>query len=87
MWPRRSWYPLLLELLVEVPVSLPERPDLLTQNKGRLWHPMPEAVLFTLTAWKLSGRLSLQSQVFVGLLGLERLLDCHWILTDEGAVN
>lgn len=58
MWPRRSWYPQLLELLVEVPVSLPVRPDLLSQDRGRLWHPRPDA--FNLTAWKLSGRALLQ---------------------------
>ncbi len=34
-WPRRSWLPRLLDLLVDFPIQLPVRPDLLQQWKGR----------------------------------------------------
>ncbi len=33
-WPRRSWLPRLLDLLVDFPMQLPVRPDLLQQWKG-----------------------------------------------------
>ena len=57
-WPRRSWYPLLLNLLQEPPIALPtqeEMPGLLTQKvKGKtLRHPNPDPL--HLTAWLLSG--------------------------------
>ena len=57
LWPRRSWFPLLLSLLVDRPVRLPERPDLLSQGRNLL-HPDPTA--FHLHAFKLSSRPSLQ---------------------------
>ena len=53
MWPRRTWYSDLLDLLWEVPRVLPSRPDLLSQQGGRVWHPEPE--IFKLVAWPLSG--------------------------------
>ena len=57
-WPRRSWYPQILDLLVEIPVALPKIPNLLSQDRGRLIHPKPQ--VFELVAWKLSARDSLQ---------------------------
>jgi hypothetical protein len=53
VWPRRHWYARLLQLLCESPILLPDKVDLLTQHKGKLWHPNPE--LFKLAAWPLSG--------------------------------
>jgi hypothetical protein len=52
-WPRRSWYPSLLELSVEIPLLLQVSPDLLTQNRGRLQHSAPDRLC--LVAWKVSG--------------------------------
>ena len=51
-WPRQSWFPLLLRLLISQPIKLPEREDLLSQSRGRIWHPDPTAL--NLVAWKLS---------------------------------
>ena len=28
MWPRQSWYPQMIELLIKVPIKLPQWPDL-----------------------------------------------------------
>ena len=39
LWPRRPWFPLLLHLLVELPVVLPVRADLISQDRGRVLHP------------------------------------------------
>jgi hypothetical protein len=50
-WPMRSWYPLLLDLLVDLPRILPWRQDLLTQFQ--IFHPDPSRL--RLMAWKLSG--------------------------------
>ena len=52
-WPRRSWFPMLLSLLRDAPLLLPVRPDLLKQQRDRIWHPDPG--LFQLVAWPLSG--------------------------------
>jgi len=52
MWPRRSWFPRLLELSVGIPLLLPVLPDLLTQDRGWLHHPNPG--MFRLVAWNLS---------------------------------
>ena len=51
-WPGRSWFPRVLELLCAVPIQLPEREDLLSQQRGRAFHPEPG--LFKLVAWPLS---------------------------------
>jgi hypothetical protein len=58
-WPRRHWYPQLLELLVANPIVLPVQENLLSQNK--IWHPDPENL--NLTAWLLSTD-SLKQKVF-----------------------
>ena len=57
-WPRRSWFPRMLDLLVDTPVVLPQRYNLLSQRNGRLHHPASDKL--DLTAWKLSANVSLQ---------------------------
>lgn len=57
LWPSRSWFPVLLELLVERPLELPLREDLLSQGKS-LVHPDPS--VFHLHAFKLSNKPSLR---------------------------
>ena len=52
MWARHSWYPLILELLVDIPIKLPDFPDLLSQNHQQTFHQDPE--MLNLVAWKLS---------------------------------
>lgn len=38
MWPRQSWYPQILDLLIDIPVKLPLWPDLLSQNHNQNFH-------------------------------------------------
>ena len=61
LWPKQLWYPILLNLSVACPIKLPLQRDLLTQCKGRVSHPEPEAL--QLTAWLLSTEVS-QQRVF-----------------------
>ena len=65
LWPRKSWFNDLLDLLVDRPVPLPVLPDLLTQSPGRFLHPNPG--ILHLHAWKLSSvqsdRLSFLAQL------------------------
>ena len=51
-WPQRSWFPDLLELLVEVPVGLPMRIDLLKQPHFHRLHR--NLHVLQLTAWRVS---------------------------------
>jgi hypothetical protein len=51
-WPAHPWFTLLLSLLIEIPVKLGLRRDLLTQPQSRLAHQKPE--VYKLHAWKLS---------------------------------
>ena len=55
-WPKQSWFPDLLQLSIDHPRRLPNRPDLLSQSQGHMWHPTPQ--LLHLHAWRLSGVLS-----------------------------
>ena len=50
-WPGRPWFPRLVRLLAGQPLLLPLRKDLLSQGKGEIWHPRPEAL--RLWAWPL----------------------------------
>ena len=51
-WARRPWFNLILDRLIEVPLLLPVRSDLLKQPVGQYYHPNPG--LYKLTAWHLS---------------------------------
>ena len=51
-WPQRPWFPDLLELLVEVPISLPNRVDLLRQPHFNRLHQ--NLHVLNLTAWRVS---------------------------------
>jgi hypothetical protein len=57
-WPRREWYPFLLDLLIDYPIQLPLVPDLISQDQGRQIHPSVSTL--QLVAWKVSGIVSLQ---------------------------
>ena len=52
LWPQRSWFSDLLDLLRDFPRVLPRRPDLLCQ-RGRVLHATPD--MFQLHVWPLSG--------------------------------
>ena len=68
MWPMRSWYSSILNMLVQSPLILPRRPDLLSQFK--ILHPKPHS--FKLAAWRVSGIPS-EHKVFLSQL----LEPCH----------
>ena len=57
VWPKRPWFPKLLELIVDHPLELPLREDLLTQGP-QLVHLDPS--VFRLLAFKLSSNPSLR---------------------------
>ncbi|MCS5643736.1 MAG: reverse transcriptase domain-containing protein, partial [Dehalococcoidia bacterium] len=60
-WPSREWFPDLLDMLVEAPVSLPPNPRLLRQPHFHRFHSNPG--MLNLHVWKLSPDNSKQ-QVF-----------------------
>jgi hypothetical protein len=63
-WQRRSWLPRLLDLMVDIPLQLPNRPDLLQQWQGTIWHQNLDK--FNLIAWKVFlGKLSTQCNVHI----------------------
>ena len=51
-WPRQPWFPLILQMLVDLPLRLPQDPYLLSQRGGRILHPDLRSL--DLVAWKLS---------------------------------
>ncbi|XP_038053575.1 uncharacterized protein LOC119726028 [Patiria miniata] len=59
VWKTQAWYPMLLELAIDVPLLLPRRTDLLQlpHNRSQV-HPLIGHL--QLAAWKLSGQISLQ---------------------------
>ena len=50
--PLQSWFPTLLDLIIDLPRSLPNIPELLTQRNGLWVHPDPSNL--KLAAWKIS---------------------------------
>ena len=54
-WPQREWFSDLLELLLEPPLPLPERWDLLRQPHVRIYHQ--RLPMLRLRAWRLSSDL------------------------------
>jgi hypothetical protein len=58
-WPRREWYPCLLDLLIDYPSQLPIIPNLISQDQGR--HIHPNLSTLQLVAWKVSGNVLLQT--------------------------
>jgi len=55
-WPAQPWFPMLLDLLIDHPITLPAFPDLLTQGVPRQAHPYLSVL--HLHAWKLSSEKS-----------------------------
>ena len=54
VWPTQTWFPQLLELLIDVPVILPRSKKLLTQPNQNVCHPLEKTL--TLMACRVSGR-------------------------------
>lgn len=59
LWPQRSWFTDLIQLLVSLPVQLPQSPDLLSQTNGRFLHQ--NVSMLNLHAWELSNDRSEQT--------------------------
>jgi hypothetical protein len=77
-WPRRSWFPLLLEMSCTDPLRLPCRMDLLQQTlplRGTLFHP--ELQMLQLTAWKLNAKAGKQPASLAMLSLLRSLPSGH----------
>jgi hypothetical protein len=63
LWPSKQWYPLLLDLLIDLPICLGQHDTLLFQDimekkKGGVRHYHPKPQLYRLHAWRLSGNTS-----------------------------
>ena len=56
VWPTQSWYPLLLQLLIDLPIRLPRQNNLLLLPHSQEQHPLRNKL--DLAAWTLSGKLS-----------------------------
>ena len=67
-WPSRGWFPLVLEMLIDHPVLLPLRTDLLTGPGGESY---PSLKSLHLAAWRLSGKTYRQGEF---LQQLQKLL-------------
>ncbi|XP_048250608.1 uncharacterized protein LOC125378710 [Haliotis rufescens] len=83
-WPKRAWFPRLLQLLIEVPLKLPVRPDLLRQPKTDIFYGRLDNL--HLHAWKLS-RIRCKQPVTLNQLHEEWLAHgdqphLHYTITD-----
>ena len=54
VWPAQGWYPILLDMLVEIPRILPKRSDILLNPQGES-HSLVIQNHLTLAAWPVSG--------------------------------
>ncbi|XP_060077873.1 uncharacterized protein LOC132557392 [Ylistrum balloti] len=52
LWPRQPWFPALLDLLIDLPLAIPPKWNLLSQPKSRQFYQNPERL--HLHAWRLS---------------------------------
>ena len=77
-WPRRHWYPNLLEMCIANPIKLPLRQDLFRQRKSIIYHPDPK--VFSLNEWLLSTDSSKQ-EVFSQRV--RSLLSASWRSTTQ----
>ena len=66
VWETQSWYPYLLQLLIDYPLLLPVHPDLLSDPFERK-HPLLLRHQLQLAAWKVSGVSTLQQDFQRGL--------------------
>ena len=66
VWPTQSWYPVLLEMLVDPPILLPLFPNLLSNPRGELRPLLGNKTLF-LAAWLVSNNQSRQRKFQIGL--------------------
>ena len=62
VWTTKSWYPILLQLLIDQPIFLPKGDTLLSLPHGNAHHPLKDDLV--LAAWILSGN-PLETKVFL----------------------
>ena len=55
VWTTQSWYPLVLQLLIEEPILLPKKENLLVLPHSKALYPTRDSLV--LAAWMLSGDL------------------------------
>ena len=88
-WPKRPWFPTLVDLLILPPIILPDQKDLLQQPGTRTYHP--NVANLKLTLWPISGKSQLRQAYREGLQscllhssdhqrGLHMTLDCSTTL-------
>ena len=65
VWPTQSWYPILLEMLIDRSILLPKWPNLLKQPHNDQLHPL--RLQLQLAAWIISGEVSLVKEFHPGL--------------------
>ena len=88
VWPAQSWYPLLLEMLVETPRVLPQQSDILLNPQEEL-HPLVVQNHLTLAAWPVSG-ISSRQVVFQKMLKeytVQNLMNQHGENGSAGVVQ
>lgn len=64
-WPRRPWFPTLVNLLNDYPVILPDRKDILRQPGTTQYYPNPSRLKLTL--WPITGQQHLRRDFLKGL--------------------
>ena len=69
VWPTQAWYPVLLGMLVDPPILLPQFPNLLSNPRGEL-HPLLVNKTLILAAWLVSNDQSRQREFQIGLPSL-----------------
>jgi hypothetical protein len=68
LWPKQSWFPALLDLLIDTPRVLPLLPRLLKQPQSSIYHENPQ--VYHLHAWRLSPSVS-ERKAFLSRLRIE----------------
>ena len=76
VWVTQLWYPLLLELAVEVPILLPKHVEVLENPEGEV-HPLLENQTLQLSAWAISGQKNLTNK-FLNELHTYKPTPGHW---------
>ena len=85
-WTAQTWYPLLLENLVENPIKIPTRQKLLSNPKGEI-HPLLVNKTLKLVAWRISGKICKTREYQRGLQNLSvqpEVLGPEKIITQHG---
>ena len=87
-WPRQSHFPMILDLLVDYPRKIPDRPDLLRMPRSPLYHQNPTC--FNLHVFKLSSMVS-ERDIFLRKLQQQSVLNTETLpvncMRSTGAIS